>query len=148
MLHKLLSWDDATEKRLEQIEEMQLSEAHSVLLQWEADGLAKQDVYLLLALTSARWVNHRGPFIGHGTFNGGPVLRANSILSPRYRVLALLHMMVYVLDLLKHPNYGPYLMLERFALPEDPDTTLSHFIPDLESGEKPLLSEHRVCPVG
>ncbi len=145
MLHKLLSWDDATEKRLEQIEEMQLSEAHSVLLQWEAEGLAKQDVYLLLALAAARWVNHTGPFIGHGTFNGGPVLRANSILSPRYRVLALLHMMAYVLDLLKHPNYGPYLMLERFALPEDPDTTLSHFIPDLESGEKPLLSEHRVA---
>ncbi len=144
-LHTLLSWDDVTEKRLRQIEDTPYEEVAGLVRHWRNARMSWQDVYLLLALASARWVDHRGPFIGHGTFNGGAVLRASSILSPRYKILAVLQMAGYVFALLRHPNYGPYVMLESFELAEDASETVSSFISDLESGEKALLSEHRAA---
>ncbi len=144
-LHKLLSWDNLTEKRLEQIEATDFSEVPGLVRSWKNDRLSLPDVHLLLALASARWIDHRGPFVGHGTFNGGPILRASSILSPPFKMLALLQMIAYVFDLLRHPNYGPYLMLESFEVSEGLSQTFSAFIPDLESGEQALLSQHRAA---
>lgn len=145
VLHQLLRWDDLTEKQLEQIEDTPPSEASRLIVQWRHQNFSSPRIYLLLALASSRWVDHRGPYIGHGTFNGGPMLRASNYLSAEYRSLALLHMTVYVLDLLRHPNYGPYCMQESFELTETMEQLQTGFIPDVESGSKALLSEHRAA---
>ncbi|NMP21317.1 hypothetical protein [Sulfobacillus harzensis] len=103
------------------------------------------NLYLLLALASARWVDHHGPYIGHGTFNGAPVRRAASILTPPYQNLALLQTATYVVDLLHHPNYGPYTLMKMDPLQEaTPDASQRALMAAIEAGNQPLAAEHRL----
>ncbi len=101
--------------------------------------------HLILALTSSRYIDHHGPYIGHGTFNGGPILRASLLLGPRYRDLALLQTATYVVDLLRNPNYGPYLLLAMDPVTEStPEASRSTFLAALQAGDQILLAEHRL----
>lgn len=144
-MHQTYPWNPKTLERLCEIEDLS---PHSIL-PWiramRSGGLSDGAIHRLLALASARSIDHHGPFIGHGTFNGGPVLRASSILSPHFKDLALLQTAVYVVELFEHPNYGPYrLMAMKPVMEETLDQSKRAWIEDVESGQRPLQSEHRV----
>jgi len=114
-------------------------------------GLSDGELYLLLALTSARFVSHQGPLVGHGTFNGGPMWRAHALLTEPYRELAWLHTAVYVADLLRHPNYGPFVMLQMEPLDDSasPSAAAGALAAAVESNHQALAAEHRLvgsCP--
>ncbi|WP_053958853.1 hypothetical protein [Sulfobacillus thermosulfidooxidans] len=144
-MHTMLRWDNETETRLQEVQNTTPDKASELLCQWQQRHLPFSRMYLLLALAATRWVDHHGPLIGHGTFNGGPVMRASTLLSPPFQNLALLHMAHYVLGLLRHPNYGPYLMVDHLRPQESLPDIQHRFIPDLETGEMPLLSENRAA---
>jgi len=109
-------------------------------------GLSDGELYLLLALTSARFVSHQGPLVGHGTFNGGPMWRAHALLTEPYRELAWLHTAVYVADLLRHPNYGPFVMLQMEPLDDSasPSAAAGALAAAVESNHQALAAEHRL----
>ncbi|WP_020374394.1 hypothetical protein [Sulfobacillus thermosulfidooxidans] len=144
-MHDMLRWDNETELRLQEVQNTLPDNARQLLCQWQQQHVSFSRMYLLLALAEARWVDHHGPLIGHGTFNGGPIMKASTLLYPPYQNLALLHMAHYVLGLIRHPNYGPYLMGEHLKTQESLEEIQHQFIPDLETGEMPLLSENRAA---
>ncbi len=107
-------------------------------------GLSDGRRYLCLALAAARYTDHHGPYIGHGTFGGDPLLRASAYLPPELSTLALAQTAAYVAGVIHHPNYGPYRLMDAAALgASDLHDAEELFIPDLESGEFILLSENR-----
>lgn len=137
-------WESLMEVRTREIGSLKRDEILAWFHRSRSQGLTDQDLYTLLAFASARYVDHHGPFIGHGTFNGGPVMRATKWLNPAYQDLALLQMALYVVDLCHHPNYGPYVLLEMMAVDEEKTSLPDLFLQGLESGAESLLTEHRV----
>jgi hypothetical protein len=104
-------FDPKTELFIHKITQTQPSEANILLHSMKKDGLTNADIYLLLALTAARHIDHHGPYIGHGTLNMAPLIQASQLLDEHHQHLALLQATVYTLDLLANPNYGPYLQV-------------------------------------
>ncbi len=135
-------WPSDIDRELHALESTPMTELGHWIRQKKSH---QQTIHLTLALASARWIDHHGPFIGHGTFNGGPILRAASILTPPYQNLALLQTASYVVDLLHHPNYGPYTLMAMDPLipplPKDPCQSL---LESIESGENVLRAEHQL----
>lgn len=135
-------WPTALDRELQRLESTPLAELGRWIHQQQSHH---QTIHLTLALASARWVDHHGPFIGHGTFNGGPILRAASVLTAPYQNLALLQTATYVVDLLHHPNYGPYTLMAMDPLipppPKDPGQAL---LESIESGGNVLRAEHQL----
>ncbi|QQE77233.1 hypothetical protein [Alicyclobacillus sp. SO9] len=139
------SWQPSMEVRTREIESLTRDKTMNWIDKSRSEGLSNADIYLLLALASARYVDHHGPLIGHGTFNGGPLLRASSLLSSDFQDLALLQTAVYVTDLLADPRYGPYLLMEMEPVTETTEEESQQaFLHDIESGNTVLLSEHRL----
>lgn len=146
-MHREYPWPVHVDQALQQIEQLTRSAVGRWIRSQRDMGRDDAAIHLRLALASARWVDHHGPFIGHGTFNGGPMLRAASILTDPYRDLALLQTAAYVVDLLHSPNYGPYLLMQMDPVEEDSlESSEAAFIESVESGEEALRSEH--CLVG
>lgn len=144
-MHREYPWPEPMDSDLRRIEQLEMGSAGKWLRAQKADGRTDAAIHLLLALASARYVDHHGPFIGHGTFNGGPMLRAASILTRPFRDLALLQTTAYVIDLLHHPNYGPYLLMDMAPIAEvTVETSCVQLLASIESGEEPLKAEHRL----
>lgn len=138
-------WPPDMEKELTSMAEFDRLAVAKWLSQRAAMGKTSHSTYLLLALASARFIDHHGPFIGHGTFNGGPVLRASGILGPDYQRLALLHTAIYIVDVMHNPNYGPYVLLSMEPVMEETlEKAEEVLIQSIESGSQILLSEHRL----
>jgi hypothetical protein len=138
-------WPAASDRELEQIERLEAAHTGQWLHDQQAKGLDEGAIHLVLALASARYVDHHGPFVGHGTFNGGPMLRAASILPQSWRNLALLQTAAYVVDLLHQPNYGPYLLMEMKPVSEPTiETSRAQLRASIASGTEPLMAEHRL----
>ncbi len=73
------------------------------------------------------------------------MLRAATILTRRFRNLALLQTAAYVVDLLHQPNYGPYLLMDMRPIAESTvEASRAELRMSIESGEQPLLAEHRL----
>ncbi len=144
MAHEFL-WPKDVDITLQHIAQLARQDIGRWIQAQRAWGHRDETLYLLLALASARYIDHHGPYIGHGTFNGGPVLRAATMLGPAYRNLALLQTATYVVDLLTNPNYGPYLLMhaEPYRDPHPTDWQ-NEFLQAIESGEQPLRVEHRL----
>lgn len=144
MSHEELRWDPAMEARLRQVEACPVAEAGQLLQEFRRQGLSNGAIYLTLAAASAHWVDHHGPLVGHGTFNGGPLLRAEALLDASHRQLSLLHATAYVLDLLQHANYGPTVMLAMEPEGEPAAWTDEEaFLTAVESGREAWRAEHR-----
>ena len=144
-MHREFPWPDSIDRELKQIEELEVTDVGQWLHGQHAGGRDDSAIHLVMALASARYVDHHGPFIGHGTFNGGPMLRAASILTRPFRNLALLQTAAYVVDLLHQPNYGPYLLMDMKPITESTvEASLTQLRISIESGEQALLSEHRL----
>lgn len=111
-MRQAVRFTEMIEHALEKVGSVPATEAGRLLDELHQDGFNDKQIYLLLALASARWVDHHGPFIGHGTLNMAPMIHAAPLLDERYQQLALLQATIYVLELLQAPNYGPYLQLE------------------------------------
>ncbi len=138
-------WPANVDRALRAIVELEPRDTALWLRRQLSCGQSDGAIYLLLALASARYVDHHGPLIGHATFNGSPLLRAASLLSRPLQTLALLQMAAYVVDLLHHPNYGPYLLLGlRPVLENTLEESRLQFEASVESGEEPLMAEHRL----
>lgn len=144
-MHREYRWPTDVEAELGAVEQLRVEQVGQWISGHEAQGDDLRRLYLLLALASARYVDHHGPYIGHGTFNGGPMLRASSILSPAYRNLALRQTAAYVVELINNPNYGPYLLMDMapYRAENSSDPGLE-FLAALESGNQPLRTEHRL----
>lgn len=144
-MHREFSWPGAMDRELQDIEQLDASNTGQWLRSQQAKGCDDATIHLILALACARYVDHHGPFIGHGIFNGGPMLRAGSLLSHQFRNLALLQTAAYVVDLLRQPNYGPYLLMEMLPVTEvTVEASRAQLIASVESGDKPLEAEHRL----
>jgi len=142
-MHRLLGFDVDTEWRITVLIDRDPAAAWTMVDEWRREGVSDARLYLTLALASARYVDHRGPLVGHGTLNAAPLLKAGRLLPSPLRRLALLHMTCYVLDLIRHPNYGPYVMLDLRPLgPEDPDEAFRALGAAVESGEEAHRAEH------
>ncbi len=142
-MHQEYPWGEAMDQELRQIEQLERQQIGGWIRAQRSRGRGDDVLHLLLALASARDVDHHGPYIGHGTFNGGPMLRAASVLPEELRRLALLQTAAYVVDLLHDPNYGPYLLMSMEPLTDNyqPEERLLQAI---ESGDEPLRAEHRL----
>lgn len=144
-MHHEFPWPDSIERELAQIEQLNVADTGEWLYQQKAEGRDDSAIHLVMALASARYVDHHGPFIGHGTFNGGPMLRASSVLTRPFRNLALLQTAAYVVDLLHQPNYGPYLLMDMTPVTEAAvEASRTQLRTSIESGEQALLAEHRL----
>ena len=144
-MHREFPWPDSMARELEQIEQLEVPGVGEWLHGQHAGGRDDSAIHLVMALASARYVDHHGPFIGHGTFNGGPMLRAASILTRPFRNLALLQTAAYVVDLLHQPNYGPYLLMDMRPITESTvEASRTQLRTSIESGEQPFLAEHRL----
>lgn len=144
-MHHEYRWPDDIDQQLQQIDQLEVAGVGQWLRSQQAKGQDDAAIHLVLALASARYVDHHGPFIGHGTFNGGPVLRAASILPRAMRNLALLQSAAYVVDLLHQPNYGPYLLMDMDPITESTiEGSRTQLRTSIASGEQALLSEHRL----
>lgn len=144
-MHREFPWPDSMARELEQIEQLEVPGVGEWLHGEHAGGRDDSAIHLVMAVASARYVDYHGPFIGHGTFNGGPMLRAASILSRPFRNLALLQTAAYVVDLLRQPNYGPYLLMDMRPITESTvEASRTQLRTSIESGEQPLLAEHRL----
>ncbi len=142
-----LRLDAAMDARTREVLTAGTADVGRLLDAWRAEGAEDAEMHLALAVASARFVSHAGPFLGHGTFNGGPVLRAAVLLPWPYRRLALLQTAAYVVSVMRHPNYGPFLMLAQHALDDPADTdeaASSRFLEAALSSDQPLAAEHRV----
>ncbi|PSR34979.1 MAG: hypothetical protein C7B44_13720 [Sulfobacillus thermosulfidooxidans] len=144
-MHREFPWPDSVARDLGQIEQLEITDLGEWLRREQLRGRNDSAIHLVMALASARYVDHHGPFIGHGTFNGGPMLRAASILTRPFRNLALLQTAAYVVDLLHQPNYGPYLLMDMEPITEATRAaSRDQLRMSIESGEQPLLAEHRL----
>ncbi len=144
-VHREYRWPPDVGAELAAVEQLRMEQVGQWISEHEARGDGLERLYLLLALASSRYVDHHGPYIGHGTFNGGPMLRASSILLPTYRNLALRQTVAYVIELIDNPNYGPYLLMDMSPYrPEHPSNPDREFLEALESGNQPLRTEHRL----
>ncbi|PSR22044.1 MAG: hypothetical protein C7B45_08570 [Sulfobacillus acidophilus] len=144
-MHREFPWPDSVARELEQIEQLEADGVGEWLHDQYMQGRDDSAIYLIMALASARYVDHHGPLVGHGTFNGGPMLRAASILPRPFRNLALLQTAAYVVDLLHHPNYGPYLLMDMRPITESTlKASRTQLRTSIESGEQALLAEHRL----
>jgi hypothetical protein len=144
-MHRVYRYPDRWEPHVAACEDTGPERAASLVDGWRRAGLDDRAMYLVLALASARWVDHRGPLVGHGTFNGSPLLQAGDLLPEPLRELALLQMTAYVLDLIQHPNYGPYVMLEMTPVEDDGHgDAWTRFAETVESGFETFLAEHRL----
>lgn len=142
-MHREYPWPEPMDSNLRRIEQLEVSDVGRWIHAQQTDGRDDAAIHLLLALASARYVDHHGPFIGHGTFNGGPMLRAASILTRPFRNLALLQTAVYVIDLLHQPNYGPYVLMDMEPVTDATvEASRSQLLASIESGEEPLKAEH------
>lgn len=142
-MHQEYQWPQDWDRSLKNVEALDRSGIVGWLEAERPKGPAI--THLTLALASARYIDHHGPYIGHGTFNGGPMLRGSSILDPAYRDLALLQTATYVVDLLHNPNYGPYLLMEMEPVSEpSPEASQAAFLESLAAGDQVLLAEHRL----
>jgi hypothetical protein len=142
-MYQMLQYDERMERLLEQVASTAPEAAGSLLAVWEAEEVSLEEQYLALALSSARWIDHRGPFIGHGTLNMAPVLAASQMLDERYQKLGLLQATVYVLDLFRNPNYGPYIMpVTEGVMRETADATRKELLERVPSGSHAHLSEN------
>jgi hypothetical protein len=142
-LHRQLGFDVDTEWRIAALIDRDPAAAWKMVDEWRQEGVSDSRLYLTLALASARYVDHRGPLVGHGTLNAAPLLKAGRLLPSPLARLALLHMTCYVLDLIRHPNYGPHVMLELRPLgPDGQDDAFRGLQAAVESGEEAHLAEH------
>lgn len=138
-------WPLTVDSALQEFEALSSSDIGLWISRQKAHQKTDGDLYLLLALASSRWVDHHGPYIGHGTFNGGPLLRAAALLPAPYSRLALVQTTHYVHDLLHHPNYGPYTLMAMDPVDEPSlEESRQALIASIEAGDQPLAAEHRL----
>ena len=142
-MHQEYQWSTDWDRAIKSVEDLDRANITSWLDAQRPKGPGY--THLTLALASARYIDHHGPYLGHGTFNGGPILRGSSILDPAYQDLALLQTATYVVDLLHNPNYGPYLLLEMAPVSEPTlEASRQAFLESLAAGDQVLLAEHRL----
>lgn len=110
--HAPISFGDETDSILDLIEGHEPSNSFRLLAGLEAHSKTDSQTLSYLALSSAQWVDHSGPFIGHGVLNADPTLRSMELMGDGARGLPLFHLTMYITDLLRHPNYGPYQMMK------------------------------------
>ncbi|TCP58266.1 hypothetical protein EV586_102720 [Tumebacillus sp. BK434] len=108
-MYQAVRYDEQLEQFLAKIEAGSGEDAGRVIAELQADGLTDKQIYLLFALVSARWIDHHGPWIGHGTLNMGPMIHASALMDERHKRLAMIQAALYVFDLFHAPNYGPYI---------------------------------------
>lgn len=73
------------------------------------------------------------------------MLRASTILEEAYRDLALIQTATYVVDLLRNPNYGPYLLMQMDPVLETSlEASEESFLQSLAAGDQVLAAEHRL----
>ncbi|HEU4965011.1 MAG TPA: hypothetical protein VFV52_14290 [Bacilli bacterium] len=133
-MYQAVRFEESIERYLEKIGATEPTEAARLLDELKGDGLSDETIYLLFALASARWIDHHGPYIGHGTLNMGPLIRAAELVDRSHKRLSLLQAAVYVLELLRNPNYGPYLQVQtdgvwHDTVEETQDAMLAHTTP-------------------
>jgi hypothetical protein len=142
-VHEKLPYDAVIEARIAQFVDTKPEDFGTMLDGWWRNGARDEDVILTLALVSARYVDHRGPLVGHGTLNAAPVLRAGRRMAPELRRLAVLQLAFYVHDVIHHPNYGPYLLWRLSAdAPSDLAAATADLAAKVESGRACHWAEH------
>lgn len=142
-MHEVLPYDTAIEGRLAQFLDAKPEALWRVLDTWWRAGVSDEEIVLTLALVSARYVDHRGPLIGHGTLNAAPVLRAGRRMAPWLRRVALLQLALYVYDVMHHPNYGPYVLWRLSPeTPSDLSAVSADLAAKVESGRQCHWAEH------
>ncbi len=144
-MHQEYQWPRRLDAALKEIESLDRPDIAPWLRDQRQEHWSDATIHLRLALASSRYIDHHGPYIGHGTFNGGPMLRASTLLDQAYRDLALLQTTTYVVDLLQNPNYGPYLLMHMNPVLEStPEASKRAFLQSLEAGDQVLAAEHRM----
>jgi hypothetical protein len=142
-MYQVVQVEERIERLMEQAFATEPTEAGLLLDRWAAEGVAQEDMYLTLALASAKWIDHHGPWIGHGTLNMAPMIEAAKLLDERYKRLGLLQATVYVLELFRNKNYGPYLMpATEGVMRETAEETQQELFEYVADGTYPLLSEN------
>lgn len=142
-MYQVVQVEERLERLMEQAFATKPSEAGTLLDRWAAEGVPQDEMYLTLALASAKWIDHHGPWIGHGTLNMAPMIEAAKLLDARYKRLGLLQATVYVLELFRNQNYGPYLMpATEGVMRATAEETQQDLFERVTNGTYPLLSEN------
>lgn len=139
--HTPVSFGDDIDKILEVIESADQTESHALLTNLKKACRTDTDIVTVLAMSSAKWIDHSGPYIGHGILNADPTLRSVEMMGNKGD-LALLQMTMYVTELLRHPNYGPYVMQKINGIGGSSGKEIStEFSKAIRSGSNRYLSE-------
>ncbi|ASS74310.1 hypothetical protein CIG75_04450 [Tumebacillus algifaecis] len=142
-MYQVVRYEKQIEAGLAKIESGTAEDAGRLITSLQADGLTDHQIYLLFALASARWIDHHGPWIGHGTLNMGPMIHASALMDARHQRLAMLQAAVYVFDLFQAPNYGPYMQPQVSGVQRaTPEETRQDLIQQFADGTYQNLSEN------
>lgn len=140
--HRPVSFGPETDGILEDIEKTETSESYKLLGRLKKSLRSNVRIITHLALASSKWVDHSGPLVGHGILNADPILRSMDFLPETDRDIPLVQTTMYVLELLRNPNYGPYSMQEIKAIKKDSeDQTQSDFSKAVRSGHMKHTAE-------
>ncbi len=140
--HTPVSFGKDTDSILDMIEASDPEEAHRLLAGLEEHSKSDFKVISHLALATAKWIDHSGPYIGHGILNADPILRSIGLMNGENKGLPLLQMTMYVTDLLRDQNYGPYVMMGISSISHDSrDETSAEFSKAVRSGSSRYLAE-------
>lgn len=152
-IHQPISFGEETDGILDRIEETDASQAYGLTVFLRKNLRSNLKIITHLSLASAKWVDHSGPLIGHGILNADPILRAMELLPEEHRIIPPLQFAMYVLDLLRNPNHGPYSMQEIKPMKgQSEDETSREFSKAVRSGnmkhtaEKLLAGLHSFSP--
>ncbi|ARU59986.1 hypothetical protein CBW65_02095 [Tumebacillus avium] len=142
-MYQAVRYEEQLETFLAKIEAGSADDAGRLIAELQADGLSDNGIYLLFALASARWIDHHGPWIGHGTLNMGPMIHASALMDERHKRLAMIQAALYVFDLFHAPNYGPYIQPQMKGVQRaTAEETLRDLLKNFEDGTYQNLSEN------
>lgn len=141
-LHLPVSFGKNTDQLLAMIEGSDPSQSYDLLANLKNLGKSESEIVSLLALSSAKWIDHSGPYIGHGILNANPTLRSIELMAGDDADLPLLQMSMYVSELMRHPNYGPYEMQQIEGIEGDSETeTAADLSKAIRSGSSRYMAE-------